>query len=193
LFKSILNYFKKEKGNLIISNRKKGKTVILELNNIHLLFNTVIPLYSGSMLTNKLLDFINWSYIVKINYYGYHKLPEGKELIQLIKEQMNNYRLSTNCPVKFNKDIISEKLNYLFSLPSPYEIKKGIRFIRNTDKLVPHKINIIVDDSNGNKEYYNGIISCSLQTSISRKIIKNCLITGKSYKGFTFKFDTPYE
>ena len=192
LFKSILNYFKN--GNLIINDRGNSKFVILEINNIHVLFNTVLPLYSNSMLTKKSLDFIDWSYIVKIYYYGYHNLSEGIELINLIKSQINNYRLSNsklnnNSSIKVNQNIIIEKLNYLFSLPSPYEIKNNIRFIRGTNNLVSESLRIIVEDSKGNIQYYNSITDCSLQINISRKTIKNYLIIGTSYKGYTFKFD----
>ena len=135
LFKSILNYFKT--GNLSKINRYSTEFVILEINNIHVLVNTVLPLFSNIMLTKKSLDFFDWSNIVKIYYYGYHTLSEGIELINLIKSYMNNYRLSTNSPIEYDKNIVEEKLNYLFSLPSPYEIKDGIRFIRGTDKLCP--------------------------------------------------------
>lgn len=188
LFKSILNYFKN--GNLIINSRESGNTVILEINNIHVLFNIVLPLYIDSMLTKKSLDFSDWSIIVKIYYYGYHNLPEGIELINLIKSQMNNYRLSSNSSVKFDNSIILEKFNYLFFLPSPYEIKNNIRFIRGTDNLVSEKLNIIVEDAKGNKQYFYSMVECSKQMNISRKKIKNCLITGISYKDYIFKFDT---
>nr|QDG01226.1 LAGLIDADG endonuclease [Scytalidium sp.] len=188
LFKSILNFFKR--GNLSESKRNTGESVILEINNIHVLFNTVLPLYTKFMLTKKSLDFVDWSNIVKIYYYGYHTLSEGIELINLIKSQMNNYRLSSNSAIKIDQNIILEKLNYIFSLPSPYEIKNNIRFIRGTDKLVSEKLNIIVEDINGNIQYFNSIWDCSLQINISRKIIKNCLITGRPYKDYTFKFDT---
>lgn len=152
LFKSILNYFKT--GNLSKLNRyptaPNRSFVILEINNIHLLVNTVLPLFSNTMLTKKSKDFFDWSNIVKIYYNGYHILSEGIELINLIKSHMNNYRLSTNSPIEYDKNIVEEKLNYLFSLPSPYEIKDGIRFIRGTDKLVPEKLKIIVKDTKGN-------------------------------------------
>ena len=188
LFKSILNFFKN--GNLSINNRKIGKSVILEINNINVLFNIVLPLYTNLMLTKKSKDFSDWSNIVKIYYYGYHNLPEGIESINLIKSQMNNYRLSSNSSEKMNNTITLDKLKYLLSLPSPYEIKNSIRFIRGTDKLISEKLNIIVEDIHSNKQYFNSISECSTQIYISRKIIKNCLITGTSYKGYTFKFDT---
>jgi hypothetical protein len=72
LLKSILNYFKN--GNLTINIRKTGKFVILEINNIRVLVNTVLPLYSILMLTNWSTDLVDWSNIVKIYYYGYHNL-----------------------------------------------------------------------------------------------------------------------
>jgi len=92
--------------------------------------------------------------------------------------------------MKIDQNIILDKLNYLFSLPSPYEIKNSIRFIRGTDNLVSDKLNIIVKDINGNIQNYDSITDCSSQINISRKIIKHYLITGTSYKGYTFKFDT---
>ena len=188
LFKSILNFFKK--GNLNIHSRNTGKTVVLEINNIYVLYNRILPLYSNNMITKKLFDFSDWSNIVKIYYYGYHKLSEGIELINIIKSQINNNRLSRNSEMKIDQNIILDKLNSLFSLPSPYEIKNSIRFIRGTYKLVSEKLNIIVKDINGNVKNYDSIADCSSQINISRKIIKDSLITGTSYKGYTFKFDT---
>jgi len=188
LFKSILKYFKF--GNLSTNSRETGNTVILEINNIHALFNIVLPLYIDSMLTKKFLDFSDWSIIVKIYYYGYHNLPAGVELINLIKSQMNNYRLSSNSSVKLENSIILEKWNSLLSLPSPYEIKNNIRFIRDTDKLVSEKLKIIVEDAKGNKQYYDSMVECSKQMNISRQKMKYCLMTGISHKGYIFKFDT---
>jgi len=185
LFKSILIFLKK--GNMSISSRK---TVVLEINNIHVLFNIILPLYSNYMITKKLIDYSDWSNIVKIYYYGYHNLSEGIELINLIKSQINNNRLSRNSEMKIDQNIILDKLNYLFSLPSPYEIKDSIRFIRGTNNLVSEKLNIIVKDINGNTQYFDSISDCNLQINISRKIIKQYLITGTSYKGYIFKFET---
>ncbi len=70
LFKSILDYF--NNGNLTTINRKSGKFVILEINNIHYLLNIVLPLYSDFMLTTRPLGLVDWSNIVNIYYYGYH-------------------------------------------------------------------------------------------------------------------------
>lgn len=55
LFKSILNNLKH--GNLYTSDRKSAGSVILEINNINILMNRIIPIFSKGMLTKKSLDF----------------------------------------------------------------------------------------------------------------------------------------
>ena len=55
LFKSILNYL--ENGNLYTSDRKSACFVILEINNINILMNRIIPIFSKGMMTKKSLDF----------------------------------------------------------------------------------------------------------------------------------------
>jgi len=39
----------------------------------------------------------------------------------------------------------------LFSLPAPYVIKEGIRYLRGTNNLVSEKIGIVVKDKYGYK------------------------------------------
>ena len=86
--------------------------------------------------------------MVDLYYLGYHLIPEEKLLIIEIKNRWNNFRLST---YNFNKQntlgeavnsLSKDKLSFenrlknLFLIPSPYEIKNGLRFIRGTNKLV---------------------------------------------------------
>jgi hypothetical protein len=133
--------------------------------------------------------------IVKITYYGYHTLDEGKELIHLIKSNMNNFRLNPYFLTNYdqNKALIEEKLNYLLSLPSPYEIKEGILFLRGTYKLVWKFFKIKVEDTNGKVQYFTSRSECSLNLNIPSKIIKNCLLSGIACKNYTIKFDTIIE
>lgn len=133
--------------------------------------------------------------IVKITYYGYHTLDEGKELINLIKSNMNNFRLNPDFLTNYdkNKALIEEKLNYILSLLSPYEIKQGILFLRGTDKLVSKFFKIKVEDTNGKVQYFTSISECSLNLNIPRKRIKNCLLSGVPYKNYTVKFETIIE
>ena len=87
--------------------------------------------------------------IVNIYYLGYHLLEEGLNLINVIKNNWNDFRLTTyvNKDKLDNSRLSSQefdrKLKNLFLLPSPYEIKNGVRFLRGTNKLVSQKIKII--------------------------------------------------
>src|SRR6266702_3719235 len=47
-------------------------------------------------LFERIKDFNDWSIILDIYYYGYHLIPEGQTLITEIKNQWNNFRLSTS-------------------------------------------------------------------------------------------------
>jgi hypothetical protein len=111
---------------------------------------------------------------------------------------MNNFRLKLDRDSisqkdnEVNKDLIQDKLKYLFSLSSPYEVKNGILFVRNTDKLVSKVYQIVVEDKDGNIQYFTSISECCLVLKISRDIVKDCLITGNAYNNYTFKFDTLY-
>ena len=108
---------------------------------------------------------------------------------------MNNFRLNPGFLTKYdqNKVLIEEKLNYLLSLPSPYEIKEGILFLRGTDKLVSKFFKIKVEDTNGKVQNFTSISKCCLNLNIPRKIIKNCLLSSITYKNYTIKFDTLFE
>jgi hypothetical protein len=55
LFNSILSYL--NNGNLYVSNRKYTGFVSLEINNINVLMNVILPMFSEGMLTKKSLDF----------------------------------------------------------------------------------------------------------------------------------------
>lgn len=81
---------------------------------------------------------------------------------------------------------ILDKLYYIFSLPSPYEIKDRVRFLRGTAKLVSEKLKIIAIDKNNNRFTYSSITECSKALNLGRTNIKNCILSGQTYK--TYKF-----
>jgi hypothetical protein len=95
---------------------------------------------------------------------------------------MNNFRDTVN------KNIDS-KISNLFLLPSPYEIKNGIRFLRGTNNLVSEKLKIVAIDENNNKYFYSSISECSKVLNIGRTNIKNSILSGEVYKGYKFYFD----
>jgi hypothetical protein len=84
------------------------------------------------------------------------------------------------------------KLNNLFLLPAPYEIKNKIRYIRGTNKLVSEKIKIISIDHHNNKIIFSSMTECSKILHIDRSKIKKCLLTGEIYKKFKFIFSSDY-
>jgi hypothetical protein len=104
---------------------------------------------------------------------------------------MNKYRLTTN--ISLLQDVkrislleIENLLVKLYILDSPYEIKHGFRYYRNTSKLVSEATSIIVIDNNDNKTIYNSFTDCAKSLHIGRTKIKQCLNTGESYKGYNF-------
>jgi len=129
--------------------------------------------------SKKFKDFCDWSILVNISFYGYHSLPEGISLINDIKARMNNFRLTTNKSIIntacLNNTVSSleSKISNLFSLPAPYEIKNGVRYLRGTNKLVSEKLRIIAIDENDNKLFFSSISECHRALKIGRLMIKN--------------------
>ena len=106
---------------------------------------------------------------------------------------MNKYRL-INCQnlslteqLSF-RDEINSSIFDLYQINSPYISKNGVRYIRGTDKLVADVNNIIVTVGNNIRTVYSNISDCSRQLNIGKKHIKNSLVTGKPYKGYSFSF-----
>jgi len=131
------------------------------------------------LLSKKLKDFTYWATLVNIYYLGYHTLPEGLALMRTIKLHMNKRK----APLELDNNI-DRKTTELFNTPSPYVIKNGIRYIQNTDKLVPERFQISADL--GNELRFNSITECSGTLGIERAIIKNCVLSGAKHKGYKF-------
>ena len=185
-------------GNLMITKSRSNRinsnpTVVLEFNQIKVLKNVIIPFFLGEnhpiLYTKKIKDFHDWSILVHFSYYGYHLMPEGLDIINILKSRMNNFRLLTNVSNIKEEKNIDKKLINLLNCPSPYEIKNGIRFIRNTDKLVAEKVKIIAIDKNNNKKIFTSITECSKFFNISKSIIKDRLITGEFFNNYRFTIE----
>ena len=179
-------------------------TIVFEINKIKLLINILIPLmYEDNNLLLKTLksqDFLLWLKLVDIYYNGYHTIEQGKKVFDSIKIHMNKYRLTTNAHLREDSldfitiSDIETSLSRLRQVESPYEIKEGIRYYRNTNKLVSESIEIIVisngalrwSPEGGYRNTYKSMSECAQDIGVSRKIIKKCLSTGLSYKGLTF-------
>lgn len=191
-------------------------TIVLEINKVNELRDIFTYLIFDDnkevlLKTLKSKDFSLWLKLVDIYYKGYHTTLEGKHIFDAIKLHMNKYRLTTNGNLLKDKKVISliEVENLLSALylsdsptplffkkkeglvippgGSPYEIRQsGVRFIRNTNKLVSESTNIVVIYSNNDRKIYSSMTDCAKSLNISRGTIKQCLNTGKSHKGYTF-------
>nr|YP_009254016.1 hypothetical protein [Hypomyces aurantius]ANC62701.1 hypothetical protein [Hypomyces aurantius] len=176
------------------TRENRNPTVVLEINKILELKENLIPLMSHDnsviLKTLKSKDFLLWLRLVDIYYKGYHTTLEGKYIFDAIKLHMNKYRLTTNSNLLINKERISiDKIEALISelylTESPYEIKQNIRYYRNTAKLVSEATKIVAMKDNHVK-IYDSISECAKDLNISRKCIKGCIDSGKSYKDYTF-------
>lgn len=99
-------------------NRKPFSS--LRSANQEFFLNVLVPLLSPlSWQTKKYKDFKDWSAILEIKAAGLHLSPKGKEVIQKVISQMNNYRLSTN-PNKINIDrnLLYSEIADLLAQPS---------------------------------------------------------------------------
>jgi hypothetical protein len=98
--------------------------------------------------------------------------------------------LELNNPDTDTSSIFEKKYKILSAIPSPYEVKDGIRYIRGTLNLVPEKFKILVVDELNNELVFSSISECSRVLKIDRAKIKFCLINGEVYHvhGKFFKF-----
>jgi len=203
LYNKIREFFKT--GNILLQTAREYRVnsnpmIVLEINKV----NDLRDIFGSLMFddnkdillkTLKSKDFLLWLKLVDIYYKGYHTTLEGKHVFDAIKLHMNKYRLTTNVNLLKDKKVISlseveNLLSALYLSDSPYEISKsGVRFLRNTNKLVSESTNIVVIDSNNKKNIYSSMTECAKSLSISRGTIKECLNTGKSHKGYTFVFN----
>ena len=55
--------------------------------------------------------------------------------------------------------------------------------------MVSEKLKIIAVDEKGNKLSYSSISECNRALGIGRSTIKNCLLSGKTHKGYSFIYD----
>nr|YP_010608734.1 hypothetical protein PNX16_mgp037 [Drechslerella dactyloides]WAN89814.1 hypothetical protein [Drechslerella dactyloides] len=179
-----------------IERENSSPTIILEINKIKDIKEKLIPLmYDNNhnliLKTLKSEDFLLWLELVEMYYKGYHTILEGKSIIDAIKNCINKYRLSTNNHLIKGKEIksiteIKLLLTKLYLQNSPYEIKNGIRYYRGTDKLVSGSTKIICIDENNCRLEYDSMTKAANALNISRNKIKDCITTGKSYKGYIF-------
>ena len=134
-------------GNVNIRDNHKTRvnqkaTVVFSINSIDFMYNFLIPeLDQSNFYSKKYLDYIDWKIIVKLNYFGYHLLPEGLELINALKSRMSNKRLSSYSNSQSIINVSEQDIARVLELPAPYEIRDKIRYKTGTNTKVYTKIN----------------------------------------------------
>lgn len=125
-------------GNVSIKNIPKSRIgsnqksmVSFNIQSIDYLYSNFIPQLDLLIFkSKKKFDYLDWVIIVKLNYFGYHTLPEGQKLIQSLKGRMNNNRLSTKLNSGNQEPPLREveDIDKVFSIPSPYNVINGKRY-----------------------------------------------------------------
>lgn len=163
-------------------------TVVLEYTKIEYLYCVILPLFDvtfSSGHTKKKLDFLDWSLIVKLNFHGYHLIPEGASLIKLLKSRMNNFRLTTNTLYKGSLKISQKDIDLVYSLPRPYDIYDSLRTKSGTYDLISRP-KITVKDSNGNTYKFNSVSLLSKELKLDKKEVIKALLFNNSLNGYQF-------
>ncbi len=166
--------------------------VIIEFNQIAFLRNVIIPAFKAlTFLSKKGKDFEDWLICVEIYFSGRHTLAEGEALILRLKSRMNNNRLSTNPNNQRDLVITQSEIENLFALAAPYEVRKGVRYISGTDKLLPESFPVFVIHPSGTILSFPSLSQCALALGISRKPVRKYLDTGIPYKNHFFTSTLP--
>nr|YP_010608739.1 hypothetical protein PNX16_mgp032 [Drechslerella dactyloides]WAN89819.1 hypothetical protein [Drechslerella dactyloides] len=129
----------------------------ISINQIDFLTNVIAPFFDNLIwLSKKEKDYKDWKLILNIVKQGKHFTDEGKELISLITNRMNNNRLSTNLSkeIAASSSLISleERISKFLSSPSNYELQPdGKILIKSSGTYLKGRGNVGVNvlDENG--------------------------------------------
>jgi LAGLIDADG endonuclease len=142
----------------------------LDFGQIAFLYNVIVTTFTSlTFYSKKGLDFADWVICVRIYFTGRHTLKEGKEMILLLRSRMNNNRLSSNPNNKRDLVISQERIDGVFLLPAPYEIRKGVRYITGSNKLVPESFPVYVSHPDGSTGLYPSLSQYKRTPKVNKK------------------------
>lgn len=131
----------------IFNMKAKGNskpTVSLEIKDIRLLHNYIIPfLNSMSFISKKRLDFTYFVTICQVLYIGAHRDSKIKELIIRHSLTMNDFRLSTNEEKSTNKALSLDELTLLKEVVSNASTRSNMLCLDNNLHFKEYKISSI--------------------------------------------------
>jgi NADH:ubiquinone oxidoreductase subunit 6 (subunit J) len=133
LLEKIVEFLKSYNKNIFINESAisisdKSKNEILNQNpyseiyssNTNFFRDVLVPLLNNlTWQTKKYKDFVDWSLVLNMKSVNLHKTERGKEIIEMLYYQMNNYRLSTNLlQRKTDRVLLHNEINSLLNQSS---------------------------------------------------------------------------
>lgn len=112
---------------------KEGISIVrLVITQQDLIKNVLIPFFDNlTWISKKEMDYCDWKTVLNLKDKGFHYTEDGKKVLNLILNQMNNNRLSTSLGTTVNREELDDEINRLLSGPSNIEIKQGRKYIIN--------------------------------------------------------------
>ncbi len=108
------------KPNCIIKNNKNSYQLVITDKDV--LFQYIYPFFNNlSLYSRKSIDFSIWGLGLYIFMFGYHNLPEGKEILLKLSNNMNSKRYFS----ELSDFIELNEIENLFSINPPYDIYSG--------------------------------------------------------------------
>ena len=170
--------------NIGIEKENIKAKIKLSIYQIDYLNNIFIPFLNDlKFQSKKSMDFKDFKLITLLIYQGKHFIPEIKDFILFLVNNMNNFRLSTNKSIITNNymqtdsSILTEM--YLSLPPLHYYTNEGqvINSIRGKVIRDTSVIEVLHDDNS--TSIFSTIVDCSKSLLISRSIIYDRLKSGK--------------
>lgn len=171
-----------------IYNHNKVKGIwSLVISQRDFLEEVLIPfLDNHTFRTKKYLDYCDWKHILFIRKDGFHYTLEGKRLIEKLKSQMNQNRLSSKIgKSEVDRTILYSEINKLLSMPSNYEERDGKIWIVSENRYRHVNLNdykkkgvevVFSDIGGGNSiKSFNSITACAEFLGITRVTLSNRL------------------
>ena len=178
------------KPNCIIKDNTNAFQLVITDKDV--LFQYIYPFFRGlSFYSRKAIDFSIWGLVLYIFIYGYHNIPNGREILLKLSNNMNSKRYFSDL-----SDFIEEdEIKNLFKIEPPFDIESGkSQFIlakeysltkgsRKGFKVYIYKNGVEIKGSPFDS-FRSGVKALS---SISASSIRNYLDKGKIFKdGYTF-------
>ena len=117
----------------IFDFRAKGNsrpTVCLEIRNVHLLQNYLIPFFNNyTLLSKKGLDFEDFKVLCQIIHKGGHKNNLIRELLIKLSLRMNDFRLSTYKGDLMSNNLTNEEFTKLLSASTELPLANDVVYL----------------------------------------------------------------